>query len=80
MTCTREAGVPVQAGQATDMADRQELQQAFEPDLQASRQACGRQQPVDPLSHASTAQAVDAAHGQLQDNTLIQQVTLTHLA
>ncbi len=70
----------MQAGEAADVADWQQLQQAFEPDAQALGQTRRRLQPVDPLGHPPTAQAIDAAHRQLQQNALIQQVTITHLA
>ncbi|MDT4824333.1 hypothetical protein FQZ97_575800 [compost metagenome] len=73
-------GVPVQAGEAADLADRQQLQQALEPDPQALGQAGGRRQPVDPLRHAPAAEAVEATHRQLQQHPLVQQVTLAHLA
>ncbi|MCY1462564.1 hypothetical protein D9M71_803520 [compost metagenome] len=72
-------GVPVQAGEAADMADRQQLQQTFEPDAQTLGQAGGRLQPVNSLGHPPTIQAIDAAHRQLEQHTLIEQVTIPHL-
>ncbi len=75
----RLKGVPVQASEATDVADWQQLQQAFEPDPQTLGQAGCRLQSVDPLGYTPAAQTVHAAHRQLQQDSLIQQVTVTHL-
>src|SRR5690606_20531023 len=72
-------GVPVQAGEATDVADRQQLQQALEPGAHALGQAGGRLQPVNPLGYPPATQAVDTTHRQLQQDALVEQIAITHL-
>lgn len=70
----------MQAGEAADVADREQLQQAFKPHAQALGQTRRRLQPVNPLCYPPTAQAIDATYRQLEQDALIQQVTVTHLA
>jgi hypothetical protein len=55
------------------------VQQAQEPRLHAPGQARGRFQPVNALGHPPAAQAVDTPYRQLEQNALIEQVTVTHL-
>ncbi|MNF81410.1 hypothetical protein D3C84_636820 [compost metagenome] len=72
--------MPMQTGEAADMADGQQLQQALEPDAQALSQAGGWLQPVDPLGHPPAAQAIDTAHRHLEQHALIQQIPIAYPA
>lgn len=71
--------LPMQAGQAADVASWHQLQ-AFQPGTQALSEAGGGRLLRDTFDDSATAQAIDAADRQLKQHSLVKDLAVTYLA